>query len=104
MTLQNGAEWCYEHKRYEPLNDQIDYPVSDTYLAYFYRNGYAPRAPQDYFLRDREIQDVKADFLPRAEELVDGLHQEIRNLKREIELLRQGLPVNDNAGRREIKL
>jgi len=33
MTSHNGGEWCYEHQRYEPLNDQIDYPVSDTFLA-----------------------------------------------------------------------
>ena len=104
MTLHNGGEWCYEHQRYEPLNDQIDYPVSDTFLAYHYRNGQTHRAPPDYFLRDREIQDVKADFLPRAEELMDGLRQEIKNLKRELELMRQGLPIQDNGGKREIKL
>jgi hypothetical protein len=104
MTLQNGGEWCYAHKRYEPLNDQIDFPVSDTFLGYFYRNGQTHRAPPDYFLRDREIQDVKADFLPRAEELMAGLHQEIKNLKRELELMRQGVTTRENGGKREIQI
>jgi len=35
---------------------------------------------------------------------MDGLRQEIKNLKREIELMRQGLPTQENREKREIKL
>jgi hypothetical protein len=104
MTLQNGGEWCYAHKRYEPLNDQIDYPVSDTFLAYHYRNGQTHRAPPDYFLQDREVREE--ENLPRVEDLrlIDGLRQQIKNLNREIELLHEKKPTQENGGKREIQI
>ena len=104
MTSHNGYEWCYEHKRYEPINDQIDSPVSDVWLAHYHRNGQTPRAPQDYFLSDREVREE--EDLPRVEDLrlIDGLRQQIKNLNREIELLHEKKPTQENGGKREIQI
>jgi len=102
MVNQN-VEWCYAHKRYESIVDRIDFECSDTYLGYFYRKMMTYRMPEDYFLRDREIQEVKAEFLPQADELIAALRFEVTKLKRELELVRKNI-VPTNGGKRDIKL
>jgi len=39
--------WCSIHRRHEPDNDLIDYPVSDSYLNHYHRQGLTPRNAPD---------------------------------------------------------
>ena len=65
-----GYEWCHSHKRCEPANDDIDYPVSDTFRDHFYESGLTPRPSATYVpLRDR----ILLDAIRELGEVVAGL-------------------------------
>ena len=43
-----GMEWCYEHGRWEALNDRVDFAVSDDWLDLYHRQGLTPRQSGNY--------------------------------------------------------
>jgi len=79
--------WCRAHQQFEPEDDLIDFPCSDTFLDAYYEQGLTPRRSPGYFSRP-----VKEGVREALEELFGGRREMIelvRSLQAELKALRE---------------
>jgi len=66
-----GMVWCPEHQRLERADDLIDFPCSDTYLDFYYRQGLTPRKSPNYFMPDLRIAQLQAEVAALSRRVAD---------------------------------
>ena len=74
-TQSQWRTWCLSHKRWERVDDLIDFEVSDDWLDFYHRQGLTPRRSQKYFAPS--VREGISDDLERIQSVLERLLAEL---------------------------
>jgi hypothetical protein len=110
-TNPEGVSWCFEHRRYEPAADYIDFECSPTFLGAYYQMGVTQRRPFER-QQNRPTWEERRYVEPNQQDVtnVDSVWAAVQKIQEQIQDIRRMIADDRGRGRqrgteqREIEL